>query len=286
MKKKLLLSVSVLLLVAFLSACNQDKEANEEEDVVTTVETVEAVKDDLIIERKLNGRTGAGKLTPVMLQTAGEIESVEVTAGDKVEKNDLIATVKTPMGNQQIKAPKAGEVVNFSGSEGDLVSESEPFAMIADMKEMTTNASVTAHVRSLLKKGDKLQATIEDKAFEAEVVLVDKMPDETGLYPIEAKVENKDDYILPGMIATLHIPEERIKQSIILPTEAIVEDSDGAFVYVVKDDRAHQVPIDVTVTQTDQTAIKGEVSAGDEVIINGQLTLTDGSKVNVVKEGE
>lgn len=281
--KKILFSV--LLLVVFLSACNQDEGSNEEE-VVTAVETVEAVEDDLMIERKLHGRTVAGKLTPVMLQTPGEIETIEVMEGDKVEKDDLIATLKTQMGKQQIKSPQAGEVVNFTDNEGDLVSESEPLAMIADMKEMTIHASVTAHVRSLLKKGDKLPITIEDKDFEAEVSLVGKMPDETGLYPIEANINNEDDYILPGMVATLHIPEERIKESIILPTAAIIEDSDGAFVYIVTDNHVKKVAVDVIVAQTDQTAIEGEVSVGDQVVINGQLTLIDGSKVNVVKEGE
>lgn len=285
--RRLLLSVTIMLFIGFLSACNQDGDTSTgKEDLVTAVETVQAIKEDLVVEKKLYGRTAAASVTPIIVQTPGEIEVLEVASGDKVEEDDLIATLNTPVGKQNIKAPKTGEVIQLKASVGDIVSDAEPLAMIAQMDEMTINASVTANVRSLLKKDDKLNAIINDQMFEAKISSVSKMPDETGLYPIEASVKNKDDYILPGMIAVLHIPEERIKESIILPTAAIVEDSDGAFVYIVKDNHVEKVAIEIKVTQSDRTAIKGEVNAGDQIVINGQLTLTDGSKVNVVKEGE
>lgn len=285
--KKIRLIVLLVVFVLLLSACNKDDSSKDKkEEMITAVETVRAVKDDLIVERKLYGRTAAKSISPVMLEIPGEVDTTEVSTGDQVEKDDTILTLKTPMGKQTIKAPQSGEVINFTASEGDVVSETDPIAMIADLDQMIISSSVTTKIRSLLKKEDKISAVIEDEEFEAEVAVIDKMPDDTGLYPIELHVENKEEVILPGMIAALSIPESRIKDSIILPTAAIVEDSDGTFVYVVKDDHVERVPVDVQVTQTTQTAIEGEIDLDDEIVINGQLTLTDGSKVNVVKEGE
>lgn len=285
--KKVLVSVSMLLLISLLSACNQDEASStSEEEAVTAVETVQVVKDDLVVERKVYGRTAAESLTPIMLQMPGEVDSVEISSGDKVNKDDTVVTLKTEMGNQKIKAPKTGEIVEFTAKEGDFVSEADPLAMIAKMDEMTINIAVTANVRALLTKDDKLSAMIEGEEYEAKVTSISKMPDETGLYPIEANVKNEDKDILPGMIATLHIPEVQVEESTIVPTEAIVEDSDGTFIYIVKDDHAEKIEVDVEVTQSDRTAIKGEVSTDDQIVINGQLTLIDGSKVNVVKEGE
>jgi len=84
----------------------------------------------------------------------------------------------------------------------------------------------------------------------------------------------------------MKVPEKRIKQALILPTEAIVEESDETFIYIMKDDKAVKTKIKVKETQSDKTAIEGEVEKGDQIIVNGQLTLSDGDKVKVVNESE
>lgn len=285
--KKLRLLFIVMLAIGLLSACSNDdnENENENEELITAVETVQAELGDLVIEKSVYGRTAPSEMTPVLVSVAGEVDELKVENGDKVEKDDILAKLETQMGVQDLKATKDGEVIQLEAKEGDLVTEENPFAMIANLDEMEISFSVTDKVRELFKKEDKLKAMINDKEFEAEVTSVGKMPDDTGLYPITAKVENKDDYILPGMTVLMNVSEERIKESIILPTEAIVEEAEGSYVYLIEDDHVVKEEIDVKATQSDRTAIEGEVEEGDQVVINGQLTLSDGSKVNVVKEG-
>lgn len=285
--KKASLSIVTILLIGLLAACsNQDKDANKNnEDIIIPVETVEATEGDLVIEKTLYGRTAPMSSTPVIVQVPGEFDVLEVENGDIVEEDDVLAKLKTPAGMQNIKAPKKGEVIQLKAKEGDMVAGEELFAVIADMKEMKVNFTVTSNVQSLLKKEDKHKALINNKKYKLEIISIGKMPDETGLYPIEASVKNKEDAILPGMIATMYIPEKRVKKAIILPTEAIIEENQDVFVYVVKDGQAIKTEISIKESQSDQTAIEGEVSEGDQVVINGQLTLKDGSKVDVVKEG-
>lgn len=275
-----------LLLIGFLTACNQNEETehNQEENIIP-VETVEVTEGDLVIEKSLYGRTEPTRLTPIMVQMPGEIDDLEVENGDQVEEGDIIATLKTQVGKQNIEAPRKGEVIQLESEEGDLVTETEPLAMIIDLTEIKVNFTVTSHLRSLLEKESKLTTEINDEKYTAEVTMVGTMPDETGLYPVEAKIENEDNKILPGMIAVMQIPEKRIKQALILPTEAIVEESDSTYIYLVEDDSVVKTEITVLETQSDKTAIEAEIEIGDQVVINGQLTIEDGSKVNVVKEG-
>lgn len=287
MKKKLMLMIGIMLFISLLSACNGKEITNEEEQAAEiAVEVSEVVKDNLIVERKVNGRTIAANLTPIIVQMPGEIEAIKVAAGDHVEKNDVIATIKTQAGNQTIKAPASGELVEFSQKEGNFVTETDPIAMIAHMDEIVINIAVTSNVRALFKKDEKVRTVIEGQELEAVIDVIGKMPNETGLYPIQATVINHDGNIIPGLIASLYVPEEQMKEAMIVPTAAIVNEEDGSFVYIVKDHQAKKVAVEIKITQTDQTAIEGEVYAGDRVVMNGQLTLVDGSKVNVVKEGE
>ena len=220
-----------------------------------------------------------------MIQMPGEIKELEVGNGDQVEEDDLIATLKTQAGQQNIEAPGKGEIVQLEVEEGDLVTDAEPLAMIIDLEDVKVNFTVTSKLRSLLEKDETLDIFIHDEKYTAKVTSISIMPDETGLYPVEAIIENEDSEILPGMVAVMHVPETRIKNAIILPTAAVIEDSDGAFIYIVQDDQVVKTEITILEAQSDETAIEGEVNAGDQVVVNGQLTLEDGSKVNVVKEG-
>lgn len=283
--KRNLLKIVAILMIGLLVACSNDTEDETTQNKVVPVETTKAKKDELVVHKTLLGRTAPNNMTPIMAQLPGEIDTLEVENGDHVDEDDLIATLKTQAGIQNIKASETGEIVELKLKEGDMATESEPLAMIIDMEQMKVNYTVTNNVRTLLEKDMKLETTIGGNSYDVEIISIGMIPDETGLYPVEAIVENKNNELIPGLVVKTSIPEKRIKEAIILPTEAIIEDSDGAYVYIVEDDKVIKTEVTIKESQSDVTAIEGEVSGGDEVVINGQLTLSDGSKVEVVKAG-
>jgi len=126
---------------------------------------------------------------------------------------------------------------------------------------------------------------IKDKKHQAEVVSIDTIPNETGQYTIILELDNEDEKIDLGEVADVIIPETRVKDTIIIPTEAIVMDGDDAYVFIVDGDVAKRVPIDIDVSQSDVSAVKGDIAEKDEVIVTGQFTLTDESEIDIVKEG-
>jgi len=283
--KKVLLSAAAVFLLSSIAGCSQtesDEENAAAEERVAAVEVAEAVKGDLTLERSLFGRTAPNSTTPIVLQSPGEVDSLEVDNGDLVEEDDIIAKLSTPVGKQTIRAPKDGEVVNLKAAEGDTVSTEEPFALIADLDTIKLNFTVTTDVRKLVAVDKKMNVTIENKQYEATITSVSTMPDDTGLYPVEAKVDNEGQ-LLPGMVAELAVPEQQIKDAIIVPTASIIEEDDESFVYVVKDNQAKKQVITVVETQSAETAVEGDIQIGDSVIVTGQLTLSDGVHVNVVK---
>src|SRR5699024_11069635 len=75
------------------------------------------------------------------------------------------------------------------------------------------------------------------------------------------------------------------KDALIVPSEAIVTSEEEDFVYIVEDDKAKQIKVDIVESQTKETAIKGEVSEEDNVVNNGQSLLSDHVEVNVKNDG-
>jgi|GEM_PF-2522793 len=283
--RKLWISLLAGVLLFFLFACGEsDEEETKTQDTITPVEIAEVTEGDFVVDRNVYGRTTPRKTSPVMIQQPGEVDEINVVNGESVKEDDVIAKIKSQAGTEEVRAPKDGEVAHLDVSEGDLTPEDEPFATIIDLEEMFVEASVTKDVRSLFKKDDELDVSIDDETFTATITSISKMPDDSGLYPVKAVVTNEDEYILPGMVAEIHVPETSVEDTLIVPTEAVIEESDDIFVYVLEDDKAIKTDVTVKDTQSDKTALEGDLEKGDEVVINGQLTLSDGSKVEVTEE--
>ncbi|ASN04101.1 efflux RND transporter periplasmic adaptor subunit [Virgibacillus necropolis] len=283
---QLRITLTVLILITMLAACTQDEEKSaDKKETVAQVETTTVTKGDLIIERSIYGRTAPSRTSPILLQTPGEITSLEVQNGDQVEEDDVIATIQSSQGTQTIYAETAGQIAQLKSEEGTIVTNQEPFAVIVDLDELTLNLTVTAEATSLFEQGDKYPVIINETEIDAEITSIGTLPDETGLYPIEAKIIKEDDALLPGMVAEMSVPENTIEDALIIPTEAVVQESDKSFIYIIQDGKAVEKSIEVIETQSDKTAFQGDVKKDDQVVTSGQLTLSDGTKVNVVKEG-
>lgn len=284
MKNIRLLAIMILGTV-LLVACNNDDEEKTEENPVVPIEVAEATIGNIIDEQTVYGRTAPMKTTPVTITAPGEVDQVEVKNGETVKEDDLIAKIKTQAGTVNVNAPADGEVAKLSAKEGDFVSNEDPLAVVLDMDDMEITIDVTSNVRKLFKQDKEYDVEIGDKAYKAVVETIDSLPNDTGLYDIFLTVENEDHKITAGDIAGVSVSATAVKDALILPTEAIIEESEGAYVYLIEDDQAKKVDVQVLEMRSDFTAIEADIKEGDQVAINGQLTLEDGSKVEVVKAG-
>lgn len=284
--KKLQITIVASILIILLTACNQGDEENAaKEETVTPVETTSVKKGNLLIERSVYGRTAPSSTTAIKLQAAGEITNLEVKNGDMVEEDDMIATIQTRAGTQTIYADTAGEIAQLQGEEGAIVSVEKPLAVIVDLDELALNLTVTADTTSLFERGKKYPTEINDTKLDAEITSVGTLPNETGLYPIEATIPNDNRQFLPGMVVELNVPKNKIEDAFLVPTEAVIEESGTSFIYIIKENKAIKKEINIIETRSDKTAFEGHVNKGDQVVTSGKLTLVEGSKVKVMKEG-
>ena len=78
------------------------------------------------------------------------------------------------------------------------------------------------------------------------------------------------------------VVEKRVLNTLVLPEKALVPVQDKQFVYVVKDDVAHQTEVEIGERRPGLVQIVSGLSAGDEVITEGTLRVRDQSPVNVL----
>lgn len=284
--RKVVFLCTFLSILFILQACQESTESEtNEEQRATPVEVANVETGDFIVHKSVTGQIFPEKQVPVMLDQPAEVAEVHVKNGDTVKKDEKIVTVKTAMGNVSVKAPSDGVVAQLQTKEDEMVTNEEPLAFIIDIDHVEVIAQVTPLTRDLLEVDKELNVVIAKEKYKANVQSIDTLPNDTGQFTVTLRIDNEDDEIAPGEIAKISIPEKRVKKATIVPTEAIVTESDMAYIYVVDGEEAKKIEVEVVETQSDKTAIEADVEKGVEVIVNGQFTLTDGSEIEVVKVG-
>jgi membrane fusion protein (multidrug efflux system) len=105
---------------------------------------------------------------------------------------------------------------------------------------------------------------------------------------IEARVDNRERKLLPGMYANVKIDAGAVERHLTLPQTAIAYNPYGATVFVVKPGTqpnaqgktlpvAQQVFVTPGPTRGDQVAILKGVATGTQVVTSGQLKLKNGT---------
>ncbi|WP_158886278.1 efflux RND transporter periplasmic adaptor subunit [Rhodanobacter sp. L36] len=109
----------------------------------------------------------------------------------------------------------------------------------------------------------------------------------TGTVKFEAEFANADGTLLPNQFVTAKLPVEVLPQAILLPSSAIQQGAQGAFVYVIKDDKTVAVvPVRLGTSDTTTTVIKSGVAPGAKVVVEGADRLRAGIPVSVTMSVE
>ena len=108
---------------------------------------------------------------------------------------------------------------------------------------------------------------------------VDQM---TGTVAARAVFPNPDKLLVPGQFVRVQVLLQSLQHTILIPETAVVQGPQGPSVFVINDNSADFRPVTLgPVTAAGQVILAG-LTAGDLVVINGQVSLYPGAQVNIV----
>jgi hypothetical protein len=101
----------------------------------------------------------------------------------------------------------------------------------------------------------------------------------TGTIALKAEFANKGQPALARGLVRVQLALSVDKGAFVVPSSAVVTGQQGSYVYVVDSGVARIRPVTLR-RQSDSIAVlSAGVGSGDQVVIEGQLRLTDGAKV-------
>ena len=112
-----------------------------------------------------------------------------------------------------------------------------------------------------------------------------EMSSTTATLPIRIKFDNKDRFLIPNSYVTVLIDAKTPAKYPVVSQSALMTDAEGELVYVIGDDgKAQKRRIKVGDIENGRVEIHTGVAAGERVVVEGVLRLTEGVKVRMVGE--
>jgi RND family efflux transporter MFP subunit len=210
--------------------------------------------------------------------------AVAVAQANVAAQQALLRVLGQDKAYQSVVAPFDGIITQRAVDVGALVQAGSTFMFTLQRSDVIrTQVYVPQDAAFGIAQGVKAEVRVPempDRAFSGTVTrLADALAPGTRTLLTEIDVPNPDGALRPGMYCTvdLHIP--RKTPSLIVPADAVVFNSDGLQVAVLRNGTAHFQKITVARDLGTQVEVRDGVQPGDQVILRPMVDLADGSKV-------
>jgi multidrug efflux system membrane fusion protein len=149
------------------------------------------------------------------------------------------------------------------------VTFSLPQRSLPDLRQAQSNESATIEA---IVPGDPRRAS-------GQVTMIENTVDPTtGTVPVRATMPNGNELLWPGTLVTVQLTF-RAEEAVIVPPTAVQVSQSGSYVFVVKDNIATVQPVKIARVLDAETVLESGLNGGETVVTEGQLMLTNGSRV-------
>jgi membrane fusion protein, multidrug efflux system len=179
--------------------------------------------------------------------------------------------------------PSATSSVSTANSSLVIITQIDPITVI-----FTVAQDYLGEVREQLRKGGTLPVvaldrTLATKLGTGKVLALDNQIDTTtGTIKLRAIFDNHEDALFPNQFVNTKLLVKTLRGVTLIPSNAIQQNGQQAFVFVIRDGIAYMQPVNTGVTESGMTAVEN-IKPGDLVATSSFERLQDGARVAPTK---
>ncbi len=211
---------------------------------------------------------------------------------DVLSAEAAVKSAKLQVDYCTIKSPQAGRTGAVLVDAGNVVTANTTDLVVINQlvpAEVTFSLAgqYLGDISFYMKKGAlKLTATPEGRrtqTAEGEVVFLNNQVNRaSGTIELRGLFPNTERALWPGQFVDVEVSLTTEPDRVVVPAKAVQTGQAGSFVFVVKEDLTTTVQtVKVARTAGEETVIAEGLKGGERVVIDGQLQLTEGSKVDI-----
>ena len=222
-----------------------------------------------------------------LLQSRAVSEVQLIEARNEKENAELeLRSAEVELDRRLIKAPIGGIVGILPVERGDHVRSETEIATVDDRSIVIVDFWVPERFAAMVQVGQTVEAepiamagTVYPGIVKAIASRVDRV---SRTLQIRAHIENSDDRLRPGMSFQVNLFFQG-NQHVAVDPLAIQWSASGPFVWKNAGETSEKVPVRIIQRNADYVLVAGEITAGDEVIIEGLQSLRPGSAIRITR---
>ncbi|MCC6967579.1 MAG: efflux RND transporter periplasmic adaptor subunit [Nitrospira sp.] len=204
-----------------------------------------------------------------------------------------LAQAETNLAYSYIRAPFAGYIAErnldpgayVSGTTASTSTVSRGILSVHDVETVRTLIEVVEKDVPLVQVGQRADVRAEaypHEVFEGRVTrIVQALNRATRTMTVEVDLPNKDHRLKGGMFARVEVLVGKHPQAIQIPLDAVSRLEESQYVYVVKDGKAHQVPVELGARAENRVEVVKGLAGDEQLIVSGKDLVSEGVPVQV-----
>jgi membrane fusion protein, multidrug efflux system len=215
-------------------------------------------------------------------QNLGAIKA-DQGAIDNAKLQIVYSHITAPItGRVGLRLVDMGNIVHAADTTGLLViTQLQPIAVIFALPQ-----DQLSQVLSKLHSGTQLPVDAYDrddvtKIATGKLLTIDNQIDTTtGTYKLKSEFSNEKNSLFPNQFVNVHLLVDTKHNVTIVPSTAIQRGPQGTYVYLAQRDNTVKIqPVTVALASGSSVGVSTGLQAGDNVVVDGQDKLQDGSKI-------
>jgi RND family efflux transporter MFP subunit len=204
-----------------------------------------------------------------------------------------LAQAETNLAYSYIRAPFAGYIAErnldpgayVSGTTASTSTMSRGILSVHDVETVRTLIEVVEKDVPMVKIGQRADVRAEaypNQVFEGTVTrIVQALNRATRTMTVEVDLPNKDHRLKGGMFARVEVLVGKHPQAVQIPLDAVSRLEESQYVYVVKDGKAHQVPVELGTRVDNRVEVLKGLTGEELLIVSGKDLVSEGTAVQV-----
>ncbi len=222
-----------------------------------------------------------------LLRMGPRQEQIEQAKARLAIQAEAVALLEDRKSKYRLRSPFDGYVVREYTEEGAWIQQGDPVAEVIDIDPVEIEVYVPEGSVRFLQPGMAVTIRLDaipDREFEGTLSQIIPEADmRARTFPVKLRVPNQPEdprYLLrPGMLARATLPTSEAAVGLLVPKDAVVFGGPSPVVWKDQGGVAQPVPVEVGAASGGSLVVRGNLEAGDQVVIRGNERLRPGQAI-------
>lgn len=198
------------------------------------------------------------------------------------------AEIRARLDKSTVRAPFEGVAGLRQVSPGAYVKAGQDIARLEGIGTLKLDFRVPEVYLGRLRPRQEALVRVDafpEEPFRGEIYAIEPAVDEqTRTLLLRARIPNPGGRLKPGMFSRVLLVTDTRDRALLIPEQALVPQGKDRFVYRLVDGKAVMARVELGLRRPGEVEVRQGLSAGETIIVDGQLRLRDGAAVTIVPD--